>query len=142
MVQAARSGKQNIVEGSSASGTSKKMEMTLTGVARASLEELLCDYRDFLHHRDLELWDKNSKAARAVRRLGLNGHESYESYASYVETRSPETSANVIICLIHQANCLLDKQLRRLEKNFVSEGGLSERMTRARLTARNQKVVK
>jgi len=84
-------------------------------------------------------WDKNSKAARAVRRLGLNGHESYESYASYVETRSPETSANVVICLIHQANCLLDKQLRQLEKNFVSEGGLSERMTRARVTARKQK---
>lgn len=137
MVQAARSGKQNIVEASAASGTSKKMEITLTGVARASLEELLNDYEDFLRHRDLPLWDKDSKPARAVRRLGASKDESYESYVSYVETRSPETSANVVICLIHQANCLIDKQLKRLEKEFVQTGGLSERMTRARLKARS-----
>ena len=97
MVQAARSGKQNLVEGSAAAGTSKKMEVTLTGVARASLEELLTDYQDFLRTRNLPLWDKDSKAAKAARRLGMGKHPSYESYRSYVETRSPETSANVII---------------------------------------------
>lgn len=138
MVQAARSGKQNIVEASSASGTSKKTEIKLTGVARASLEELLSDYKDFLFHRDLPLWDKDSKAARAVRRIGMTKDESYESYKSYIETRSPETSANVMLCLINQANYLIDKQLRHLEKEFVKTGGLSERMAQARLNQRQQ----
>src|SRR5216117_3037399 len=70
MIQAARSGKQNIVEGSKASGTSKEMEIKLTNVARASLEELLVDYRDFLRVRDLRLWEKDSKEAKFVRKLG------------------------------------------------------------------------
>src|SRR6202045_3921740 len=74
MVQAARSGKQNIVEGSKAAGTSKEMEIKLTNVARASLEELLVDYRDFLRVRDLRLWDKDSKEAKFVRRLGKKSH--------------------------------------------------------------------
>ena len=91
MIQAARSGKQNLAEGSAAAGTSKKMEITLTNVARASLEELLIDYQDFLRSRDLPLWDKDSKAAKASRRLGVGKHVSYETYRSYVETRSPET---------------------------------------------------
>lgn len=136
MVQAARSGKQNIIQGSKASGTSKKTEIKLTSVARSSLEELLEDYHDFLRTRRLSLWDKDSKAAKAVRRLGVQKQMSYETYQSYVETRSPETSANVIICLIHQANYLLDKQLQQLEKDFVQHGGLSERMTQARLRCR------
>jgi len=138
MVQAARSGKQNIIEGSKASGTSKKMEIKLTGVARASLEELLEDYHDFLRNRDLPLWDKDSQAAKAVRRLGTGKHTSYETYRSYVETRSPETSTNVVICLIHQTNYLLDKQLQQLEKDFVQHGGLSERMTQVRLRYRRK----
>lgn len=136
MVQAARSGKQNLIEGSAASGTSKKTEIKLTGVARASLEELLADYQDFLRIRSLPLWDKDSKAAKAARRIGMGKHVSYESYRSYVETRSPETSANVIICLIHQANYLIDMQMKRLESDFAQHGGLSERMTQARLKAR------
>src|SRR5205807_7182870 len=84
MVQAARSGKQNIVEGSKASGTSKEMEIKLTNVARASLEELLVDYRDFLRVRDLPLWDKDSKEALFVRKLGRGEHVAYETYRTYV----------------------------------------------------------
>ena len=87
MVQAARSGKQNILEGSQASGTSKETEIKLINVARASLEELLEDYRDFLRVRKLPLWEKESREARFVRRLGSRSNRSYESYATYIETR-------------------------------------------------------
>ena len=140
MIQAARSGKQNIVEGSIASGTSKETEIKLTNVARASLEELLADYRDFLRVRKLPNWDKDDPQAQAVRRLGYGTHVSYATYATYVEHSDPETAANTIICLIHQANYLLDQQLRALEAAFVKEGGLRERMTRARLEERKQKT--
>jgi four helix bundle suffix protein len=138
MVQAARSGKQNIVEGSKASGTSKEMEIKLTNVARASLEELLEDYRDFLRVRDLVIWDKDSKEAQYVRKLGAKPHMTYEAYREFCETRSAEVIANIAICLIHQANYLLDQQIRRLEQDFLKEGGIRERMTRARLQAREQ----
>jgi four helix bundle suffix protein len=138
MVQAARSGKQNILEGSQASGTSKEAEIKLINVARASLEELLEDYRDYLRVRKLALWDKNSREARFVRRLGSRANRSYESYATYIETRPAQVVANILICLIHQTNYLLDQQLRQLEKAFLKEGGLRERMTRARLSARSK----
>jgi four helix bundle suffix protein len=138
MVQAARSGKQNIVEGSKASGTSKEMEIKLTNVARASLEELLEDYRDYLRVRDLVMWDKDSKEAQYVRKLGNKPHTTYESYREFCETRPAEVVANIAICLIHQANYLLDQQLKRLDKDFLKDGGLSERMTRARLQARDE----
>jgi hypothetical protein len=118
MVQAARSGKQNIVEGSMASGTSKEMEIKLMNVARASLEELLEDYRDFLRTRGLRLWEKDSKEARFVRKLGSSKDTSYETYRTYIETRPPEVVANIIICLIHQTNFLLDRQIRQLEQAF------------------------
>src|SRR5205807_4433170 len=85
MIQAARSGKQNIAEGSKASGTSKEMEIKLTNVARASLEELLVDYRDFLRVRDLRLWAKDSKEALFARKLGNKSHVTYENYRAYVE---------------------------------------------------------
>ena len=136
MVQAARSGKQNILEGSQASGTSKETEIKLTNAARASLEELLEDYRDFLRQRGLRLWEKNSKEAIFVRKLGARPDVSYESYRTYIETRPPEVVANILICLIHQTNYLLDQLLRQLEKAFLQEGGLRERMTRARLAER------
>ncbi len=174
MVQAARSGKQNIVEASMASGTSKETEIKLTNVARASLEELLTDYRDFLRTKSLKEWDKNSKEALYVRRLsagqiappakhgtkgtnatnGTNAvsrssHKPSESHSPrspvtfdafrpFFDTRPPEVLANIVICLIHQANYLLDQQLKRLEKDFVEQGGLRERMTRARLAQRNK----
>lgn len=138
MVQAARSGKQNIIEGSQASGTSKEIEIKLMNVARASLEELLEDYRDFLRVRGLPLWDKNSREARFVRGLGNHKDLSYEIYRTYIETRPPAVVANILICLIHQTNYLLDQQLRQLEKAFLKEGGLRERMTRARLSERSK----
>jgi four helix bundle suffix protein len=136
MVQAARSGKQNILEGSQASATSKETELKLTNVARASLEELLEDYRDFLRTGGHPLWNKNSREALYVRKLGAKSNRSYESYRTYIETRPPQIVANILICLIHQTNYLLDQQLRRLEVDFLAEGGLRERMTRARLQAR------
>lgn len=168
MVQAARSGKQNIVEASMASGSSKEVEIKLTNVARASLEELLTDYRDFLRTRGLREWDKNSREARYVRRLsagktappsndGTKGTHathaathrspmshashstvSFETFRPFFDTRPPEILANIVICLIHQTNYLLDQQLRRLERDFVEEGGLRERMTRARLAERRK----
>jgi four helix bundle suffix protein len=139
MVQAARSGKQNILEGSQASGTSKEAEIKLMNVARASLEELLEDYRDFLRVRKEPLWEKNSREAQFVRRLGARKNRSYETYRTYIETRSAPVVANILICLIHQTNYLLDQQLRQLEQAFLEEGGLRERMTRARLSARSQR---
>jgi four helix bundle suffix protein len=136
MVQAARSGKQNIIEGTKASGTSKEMEIKLINVARSSLEELLEDYRDFLRVRGVPLWKKDSKEALFVRKLGAVPNTTYESYKTYIETRPAETVANILICLIHQTNYLLDRQIRRLEQDFLEEGGLRERMTRARLAFR------
>jgi len=138
MVQAARSGKQNIIEGSMASGTSKETEIKLTNVARASLEELLADYRDFLRTRGLPLWDKNDHQAQAIRKMGHGSHVSYVTYKSQIERTNPEIAANTILCLIHQANYLLDQQIRSLEQAFLKEGGLRERMTRARLEARKK----
>ena len=138
MVQAARSGKQNIIEGSQASGTSKETEIKLTNVARASLEELLEDYRDFLRVRNASLWEKSSREAMFVRRLGSRKDTTYESYRTYFETRPSDVVANILVCLIHQTNYLLDKQLRQLEEAFVKEGGLRERMTHARLTERSK----
>jgi four helix bundle suffix protein len=136
MVQAARSGKQNIAEGNQAGGTSKEMEIKLTGVARASLEELLTDYQDFLRVRDLKTWAKDSKEAVFARNLGRGPNVSYETYRTYVETRPAEVVANIAVCVINQANYLLDRQLRMMELEFVRQGGLRERMTRARLTHR------
>ncbi len=141
MVQAARSGKQNILEGSQASGTSKETEIKLINVARASLEELLEDYRDYLRTRGHEQWHKDSREAIFVRKLGSKTNADYEAYRNFIETRPADVVANILICLIHQTNYLLDQQLRALEKAFIAEGGLRERMTRARLTARNRQTV-
>jgi restriction system protein len=141
MVQAARSGVQNIAEGSMASATSKKTELKLTGVARASLEELLLDYEDFLRQRGLRLWDKNSPEALAVR-------GKYQSESSDLSDKSdpsdpygfktvaPEVAANTLICLINQAGFLLDRQMQQLEQTFLKEGGFTERLYRERNRAR------
>ncbi len=136
MVQAARSGKQNVVEGSKISGTSKEAEIKLINVARSSLEELLEDYKDFLRVHGLKLWSKDSREALFVRKLGAQKDTSYETYATYIEAKPPEVVANILICLIHQTNYLLDQLLRKLEKDFLKEGGLRECMTRARLATR------
>jgi len=137
MVQAARSGNKNIVEGSRVSGTSKKMELKLTGVARASLEELLGDYKDFLRQRGLAEWGKNHPMAGMVRRLAYAENRSYETYRSYIENAPPEVAANTMLCLVHQTNYLLDQQLRQLEQAFLEEGGFTERLYQARQQARS-----
>ncbi|HWF44102.1 MAG TPA: four helix bundle suffix domain-containing protein [Candidatus Kapabacteria bacterium] len=137
MVQAARSGKQNIIEGAKASATSKEMEIKLTNVARASLEELLADFEDFLRTRNFKQWDKTSKEAIYVRKLGSDqSNKAHETYRHIWETKSAEAIANVALCLIHQANFLLDRHIRRLEQDFVKHGGIRERMTHARLKFR------
>jgi four helix bundle suffix protein len=136
MIQVARSGKQNILEGSKASKTSSEVEIKLTNTARASLEELLDDYHDFLRARNLSLWQKNSREAKFVRRLGANPDVIYAQYQEFCETRPAEVVANIAICLIHQANYLLDQQMRRLERDFLNDGGFRERMTRAQLQQR------
>jgi four helix bundle suffix protein len=136
MVQAARSGKQNIVEASKVSGTSKEAEIKLLNVSRSSLEELLEDYKDFLRNRKLLLWEKNSREALFVRKLARKQNVTYETYETYIETRPPEVVANILICLIHQTNYLLDQLIRKLEKDFLAEGGLRERMTCARVAHR------
>lgn len=136
MVQAARSGKQNIAEGCQASGTSKKTEIKLIGVARASLEELLQDYEDFLRQRSLPLWPKDHPQTKAVRGLAYRPNRSYSTYKTYIEQSSPETAANTLLCLIHQANYLLDRQLARLEQQFLDEGGFTERLYTARCQRR------
>lgn len=138
MVQAARSGKQNIGEGCKASITSTEMELRLVNVARSSLEELLLDYEDYLRVRDHPKWAKNSKEALYVRKLGRTPDESYETYRQFMDTRPPQVLANIALCLIHQANYLLDQQRRRLEKDFVKKGGIKERMTAARLAYRKR----
>ncbi len=138
MIQSARSGKQNILEGSKAALTSKETELKLTNVARASLEELLADYRDYLRARDHAIWDKDSKEAQYIRRLGRKTPHTYELYRKFFETRPPEIIANIALCLIHQTNYLLDRQLRHLEKEFLEQGGLRERMFKARLDHRRK----
>lgn len=119
---------------------STETEIKLMNVARASLEELLLDYQDFLRVRDLPQWDKNSREALYVRKQGSRPDESYETYRSYMETRPAATLANIAICLIHQTNYLLEQLLRRLEIDFVAKGGLRERMTRARLNHRESQA--
>src|SRR5258708_36643245 len=125
MVQAARSGRQNIAEGSQASGTSKKFELKLVGVARASLEELLLDYEDFLRQRGMVLWNKDDSTAQTIRGMAYQNNRTYMTYRTYIEDASAEVAANTIICLIHQANYLLDRQLRQLEAAFLQTGGFT-----------------
>jgi four helix bundle suffix protein len=138
MVQAARSGRQNIAEGSQASGTSKKFELKLVSVARASLEELLLDYEDFLRQRGFTLWGKDHATAQVVRRLAYEKNRTYGTYKPYVEESVPEVAANAVICLIHQTSYLLDQQLRQLERAFLQEGGFTERLYRSRTAARKK----
>jgi four helix bundle suffix protein len=151
MVQAARSGRQNIAEGSRASATSSQTELRLVNVARASLDELLLDFEDFLRQRGLPAWDKDSPEAREVRSVGarrdrtdpsdqtdLSDHR--QKYARWLEHPNPAVVANALICLIHQANYLLDRQIHGLERQFVEGGGYSERLAAARLEERRKQA--
>lgn len=149
MVQAARSGRQNIAEGSRASATSSQTELRLMNVARSSLEELLLDYEDFLRQRRLPKWAPDSPEALAVRKVGQNYYptdqtdrsdgEHYLLYAQWLDRTDPAIRANALICLINQANYLLDKQIAVLETQFVKEGGYSEQLAVARLAERNRR---
>jgi four helix bundle suffix protein len=136
MEQAARSGRQNIAEGSQASATSKKTEIKLVGVARASLEELLIDYEDYLRQHGLRLWERQEPQVVAIRQLGYKTNRSYRTYMTYIQT--PEGFCNTVICLIHQANFLLDRQLQDLEKTFIEGGGYTENLFKKRLEKRRQ----
>lgn len=138
MVQAARSGKQNIVEGSKAAVASKEMEIKLTNVARASLEELLEDYLDFLRVHGMPIWEKDSREAAYARKLGMVNPLSFEVFREFAETRPAGVVANLAVCLIHQTNYLLDRQLRSLGEAFLNDGGLRERMAQARLQNRRR----
>ncbi len=159
MVQAARSGVQNIAEGSKASGTSKKSELKLTNVARASLEELRLDYEDFLRHRGLVLWEKaDSRRAELINRRCTNAeevsawarevhdrgmqNENLDSVAVSTQSTSstpstyPEIAANAALVLIAVACGLLDRQLAAQARAFENEGGFTERMYRRRVQTR------
>lgn len=132
MVQAARSGKQNIAEGTMASGTSKKTELKLVGIARASLEELLQDYEDFVRQHGLKKWHKDDERALKIRSIGRDENKSYLSYKTYLESPNPEVPANTMMCIINQTNYLLDRQLKVLEQEFIQKGGITERMYNVR----------
>ena len=156
MVQAARSGVQNIAEGSQASATSKKMELKLTQVARASLEELKLDYEDFLRQRNLALWEHENplrqalidrrcacaddvaswikEAAKADPRLSSSATMSTKSTTVY-----PEYSANAVLVLLSVACALLDRQVKRLAQDFEDHGGFTERLYKVRSQRRRAK---
>lgn len=146
MVQAARSGRQNIAEGSRASATTSQSELRLVNVARASLEELLLDYEDFIRHRRGTQWGKDDPQAKAVRIVAsrhkaewptLTDEQRYKLYTQWLEHADPFIRANALICIIHQANYLLDQQIDALEKQFVEEGGYSEQLAAKRLQHRS-----
>lgn len=138
MVQAARSGKQNIVEGSAASATSSEMEIKLVSVGKASLHELLVDYEDYLRTREHRQWEEQSVEWEAMRKLGRE-HNDTAYFMKLVKTRPPETIANMAIILIKQTDYLLFRQLKALEAAFLETGGMREKMTRMRIASRNQR---
>ena len=135
MIQAARSGKQNIIEGCAASSTSSKTEIKLVNVAKASLKELLEDYEDFLKTRNHQQWVKGCIEYETMRKLGRE-HNDAEFFMNIISTRPPQTIANMAIILINQADYLLFKQLEQLEKKFLENGGFSERMLQQRKSRR------
>jgi four helix bundle suffix protein len=148
MVQAARSGRQNIAEGSRASATSSQTELRLVTVARASLDELLLDYEDFLRQRHLRQWKKGDPEAQAVLDVGRrvdpsdrtdpSDRSDHAAYAAWLENQNPAVVANALICLIHQANYLLDQQIAALERRFVVGGGYTEQLAAARIAERQR----
>jgi restriction system protein len=152
MVQAARSGRQNIAEGSRASATSSQTELRLVNVARASLDELLLDFEDFLRQRGKRQWKKGDPEARQVRAVGARRDRTdrsdptdrtdpaahWRAYARWLESPDPAVVANAVICLIHQANYLLDQQIAGLEREFVQKGGYTEQLAVARLQERGR----
>ena len=123
-----------------ASGTSKETELKLTNVARASLEELIIDYQDFLRTRKLPLWEKDHRLVTRLRELNRTPGANYQTFKKALENPEPELCAKTIITLIQITTYLLMKQLKALETAFINEGGLRERMTQARINQRNKKL--
>ena len=123
--------KQNIVEGSKAATTSMETQIKLTNVAKASLQELLEDYEDYLRVRDLSLWDKESEKALQTRRFCAS-HLDDAYYREAVKVRTDETVANIAIILIHQADVLLEGLIKRQQRDFLAQGGIREQMSQAR----------
>jgi four helix bundle suffix protein len=136
MVQAARSGKQNIVEGYAAGATSMETELKLVNVAKSSLQELLVDYEDYLRTHGLQRWDKHSKEMLCAQQLGRE-HNDTAYWMDLVSTRNDEVIANIVIVLIYQTDYLLYKYLQAAGERFINEGGFREKLTRERLKARN-----
>ena len=136
MVQAARSGKQNIAEGCAASTTSRETEIKLVNVAKASLQELLIDYEDFLRVRNLSQWNSNDQRYQQTRSVTAK-HNDSAYYREAISKRSAETVANIAITLIHQTDTMLGRLIETLKKQFIQQGGIREEMTRARLSYRN-----
>lgn len=138
MIQAARSGKQNIAEGSAAVMTSSETEIKLTNVAKASLQELLLDYQDYLRTRQLPLWGNDDPRLDKTKRI-CQMHNDTCFYMNRIEERSDEAIANIVITLIHQTDRMLQKLLLYLQEQFIQNGGIREQMSRARITYRNNK---
>ena len=136
MIQAARSGKQNIAEGNQAAATSSETEIKLTNVAKASLEELLDDYEDYLRVRNLQQWGKPHPRYEKMRKYARS-EEIKKDYASKIRLMNDEEIANLCITLIHQATYMLHKLLETMQRRFVTEGGIKERMYQSRVNFRN-----
>ena len=137
MLQAARSGKQNIAEGNRAAATSTETEIKLTNVAKASLEELLIDYQDYLRTRHKLLWDTSNPHYEKMRAYAAS-ELIFDQYHSLLHKYNDEALANLCITLIHQTSFLLYRLLEKQEKNFLKEGGIKERMYQARVNVRNK----
>lgn len=137
VVQAARSGKQNIAEGCAAASTSAETELKLLGVARASMKETLEDYIDYLRTRGLKRWPVDDPRTKQIQEYSKK-HNCPEDYTTDIDKRSPEALCNIAITLICQYDVMMGKLLDRLQKDFVEDGGIRERMTAARLGYRNE----
>ena len=138
MIQAARSGKQNISEGNQAAATSSETEIKLTNVAKASLEELLNDYEDYLRVRNLTQWDARHPRYEKMRQYARS-RQIQQDYAANIQRMNDEELANLCITLIHQATYMLHKLLATMQTRFVTEGCIKERMYQTRLNYRNSK---
>ena len=137
MVQAARSGKQNIIEGNEAATTSLESNIKLTNVARASLAELLTDYEDYLRVRNLPLWDATHPRYERIRSYARS-EELQQEYQALMPRLTAEELCNLTITLIHQADYLLGRLLKSQQNRFLEEGGIRERMSKERREARRK----
>ena len=138
MIQAARSGKQNIVEGKAASLTSPETQIRLLGVARASFQELLEDFTDYLRTRKLKIWNTSSKEVEVMRELGLS-HSDSSFFVDLAEKRDDEVIANMAIVLLHQEDVLLRKHIEKQITHFIDNGGFLESLTKARVNKKKKK---